>query len=314
MSVSRNSISLRHDDVGGAVLAQPKVADESALRAAHHLVLLIHGYNNNFSEAVKAYNGFHACQHDQDKEEHYGSGRNFVELYWPGDAAWGIASFFFYMRSIDRARESAAVLGSYLAECFQNAQVRIDIVAHSMGGRLALELLRSLANHPQLQVARIVFMAAAVPTFMLKNTAPPSRLRPGYDAVIHEGARSLYSSSDMVLALAFPLGQTLAGEGEGIVPTALGHQYWVSSSVPLNLGQAENAGAGHGDYWGWNTKPRNLSCAQMAAREVRDYLRFASAGVRNVAERPLMESSSLEARKIAERREIAARTVLIYGW
>ena len=64
---------------------------------------------------------------------------------------------------------------------------------------------------------------------------------------------------------------------------------------------------------GWNTKPFPLSRAQMAAREVRDYLRFASAGDRNVAERPLMESSAFEAREIAEKREIVARETLVYG-
>lgn len=313
MSVSRIEISLRRDDVGGEVRTKPEASDDSALRAARHLVLLIHGYNNNRLKAVEAYKGFHDRQHDQDPADHYGSDRKFVELYWPGDAAWGIASFLFYMGSIDRARESATVLGGYLAECFQNDQVRIDIVAHSMGCRLALELLQTLAVHPQLQIARIVFMAAAVPTFMLEGS-PPGRLRSGYNAVIHEGARSLYSSDDRVLAFAFPLGQTLAGDGEGFVPTALGHEYWVSGSVPFNLGQAENTGAGHGDYWGGgNPKPRPLSCARAAAREVRDYLRFTSAGDRSVSVRPLMESSALEARAIAEKREIAAREVLSYG-
>ncbi len=312
MSLPRITISLRNDDVGGPVLPQPKVTGKSALCAAHHLVLLVHGYNNNLREATDAYDGFHARQHDQDAAERYGFGRSFAELYWPGDADWGIASFLFYMQSIDRARESAEVLGRYLAECFPNGPVRIDIVAHSMGCRLVLELLRTLSTHPQLQIGRVVLMAAAVPTAMLQGSPERSgRLRPGFDAVIAEGARSLYSLADMVLSLAFPLGQTLGGEG--FLPTALGHEYWVDSGVPLNLGQVQNAGADHGDYWGWNTKPRPLSCARVAAHEVHDYLRFASAGDRHVAQRPLVESSAIAARELAGERKQAERMLFSYG-
>ena len=135
MSISRITISLRNDDVGGPVLPQPKVTGKSELCAAHHLVLLVHGYNNNLREATDAYDGFHARQHELDPVERYNFGFNFAELYWPGDADWGIASFLFYMQSIDRARESAEVLGRYLAQCFPNGPVRIDIVAHSMGCR-----------------------------------------------------------------------------------------------------------------------------------------------------------------------------------
>ena len=116
-------------------------------------------------------------------------------------------------------------------------------------------------------------MAGAVPTFMMVN-APQRRLRPAYDKLLHEGARSLYSGKDMVLAAAFPAGQSLALGDEGAMPVALGHEFWVEPTVPLNLGQVENLGSGHSDYWGWNNKPASLVCSRFSARQVREYLQF----------------------------------------
>lgn len=306
----RIKLSYREAAVGGEVKDSPFVSDEAALGAAQHVVLLIHGYNNDAEAAQEAYEGFHARQGDRDQDARYGLGRTFVEIYWPGDGAWGIASFLFYMKSIRRAIQTAESLAAYLASRVAGAS-RIDIVAHSMGCRLACELLRALKKQkPAPAVGRIVFMAGAVPTFMLENQKPPRRLRPAYDAVLREGARSLYSGSDMVLAFAFPAGQSLAKGEEGAVPTALGHALWVDTTVPLNLGQQENPGAGHSDYWGWNAKPKPLQRATRAATEISDYLQFASAGSRAIADRPLEERSAVEARELAKARELAAREIV----
>ena len=87
---------------------------------------------------------------------------------------------------------------------------------------------------------------------------------------------------------------------------------WAESSVPLNLGQVENPSAGHGDYWGWNTKLKALQCAQKATQEVREFLQFPSVGSRSVSARPLLESSAMEAREIAEQRAILAREMENY--
>jgi len=313
----RITLSLREQDVGGGVKAVPSVSDEAALAAAQHLVLLIHGYNNDRKAAADAYAGFHARQQELDPDGRYGIGRVFVEVYWPGDADWGMASFLFYMGSVDHAVQSAECLARYLAERFGANGVRIDIVAHSMGCRLGMELLRALAGaNAALDIARIVFMAGAAPTFMLEQQRPARRLRPSYDHVLREGARSLYSGADSVLAFAFPAGQSLAPGEEGWMPVALGHTFWADTTVPLNLGQEENPQAGHGDYWGWNTDPKPLHCAQNAAQAVRSFLQFPSAGSRTIGERPLVESSAIAAREMANKREIAARETARYwaGW
>jgi pimeloyl-ACP methyl ester carboxylesterase len=310
--VQRITLSLRQQDVGGEVNTDPAVSDASLLNSAQHLVLLIHGYNNNLQDAVDAYNGFHARQKDLDSAARYGLGRTFVEVYWPGDADWGVASFLYYMGSIAHAKESAAALAHFLLNRVGGA--RIDIVAHSMGCRVAFELLYALdTQQASLNIGRIVCMAGAVPTFMLVDAQPPRRLRPAYDRVLREGARSLYSGADMVLAAAFPAGQSLAAGEEGATPSALGHAFWVDASVPFNLGQVENPGAGHSDYWGWNTKPQPLQCAQHAAREVRGYLQFPSAGSRALSARTLVEARAIEARELAQQREIEERETARYS-
>lgn len=309
----RIKLSYREAAIGGEVKDSPFVSDEAALATARHLVLLIHGYNNDAEAAQEAYEGFHARQGDLDAGARYGLGRTFVEIYWPGDGDWGLASFLFYMKSIRHAIETAENLAAFLAARASGAS-RIDIVAHSMGCRLAFELMRALKAHkPAPKVGRIVFMAGAVPTFMLESQKPPRRLRPAFDAVLREGARSLYSGSDMVLAFAFPAGQSLGKGEEGAWPTALGHARWVDATVPLNLGQEENPGAGHSDYWGWNTKPKPLRRATKAATEIRDYLHLASAGPRTIADRPLEERDAIEARELAKKRELIAREIVKWG-
>ena len=321
--VKRVTLSYREDAVGGEVSAQPKISDPSAMAQAQHLVLLIHGYNNDAQAARDAYAGFHARQRDLDGLDpnscdpatgsRYGDGRTFVEVYWPGDAAWGFVSFLFYMGSIKHAIQTAERLADYLAKHISNA-VRIDMVAHSMGCRLGLELLRALKQQPSApRIERIVFMAGAAPTFMLEQHRPPRRLRPSYDMVLRGGARSLYSGSDRVLAWAFPAGQSLAPGEEGLLPTALGHALWSDPAIPINLGQTENPKAGHGDYWGWNDAPKPLQCASKAAQEVHDYLQFPSVGSRAIQQRSIVESTDLEARAHVTMREIIQRDIGIYA-
>ncbi len=284
----RVRISYRERDAGGEVRAAPQIDDEIALATAAHVVLLVHGYNNDRADAEAAYAGFHARQRELDGEGRYAIGRVFAELYWPGDAAWGPVSFLFYPWSIERAKLAAERLGDLLDARLGARGARLEIVAHSMGARLALELLRNLAaRRSRLAAARIVLMAAAVPVFMLEQRVPPRRLRPAFDAMLAEGARSLWSAHDSVLAFAFPPGQSAAPGDEGAMPVALGHESWIDPGAPPNLGQVENACAGHGDYWGWNESPSALAAARFAAGQIREYLRLPSAGRRKIGAREI---------------------------
>lgn len=310
-AIKRITLSYREQSVGGEVRAFPKisVADERALSCAQHVVLLIHGYNNDAAEAEQAYAGFFARQRDLDPDERYGIGRTFVDVCWPGDAAWGFASFLFYMGSVTHAIQTAERLATYLAEHIASA-TRIDLVAHSVGCRVGLELLKTLeAKQFTLQMARMVFMAGAVPIFMLEQGNPPRRLRPVFDHRLCEGARSLYSGADMVLAFAFPAGQSLAPGAEGFLPTALGHALWVDPEVPHTLGQQENPNAGHSDYWGWNTRSKPLQCARKAAQEINCYLQFPTAGSRVIGSRLAVENDVIAERANLASREMVSREI-----
>ena len=67
-------------------------------------------------------------------------------------------------------------------------------------------------------------MAAAVPTFMMEANGA-NKLREGYDRTIRKGGeefKSLYSTNDLVLGIAFPFGQTLAEGDEGFFPSRSG--------------------------------------------------------------------------------------------
>lgn len=292
------SVSLRGQDRGGEVRDAAELNPPDVLRMSRSLVLLIHGYNNDLKAGREAYEGFRLVQRAMGRVD-----ASLVDVYWPGDADWGIVSFLYYPWSIDKARRAAPVLARALGDAVRlGLLTQIDVVAHSMGGRLTLELLEHLRAVPGLLVRRVAFMAAAVPTFML---ALDHGLRAAYDAMLAEGAFSLFSPDDIVLSLAFPFGQTLGGAGEGFLPTALGHERWASPLAPPRLDQGQVYGANHFDYWGWKEKTRDK--AREAGLRVREFLGLGPIPERTVAARSQPARSGAEARAVEATRETPAR-------
>ncbi len=266
------------------------------------LVLLVHGYNNDYQAAVEAYeNGFRDCQRRIAQErgnQPVADGRAVGEVFWPGDADWGLFSFMFYMGSIEHALQSSGELARVIAGlCKTIPDLRIEIVAHSMGCRMALELLRQLFwLHERIKC--VVLMAAAVPTFKLEDDPKHGNLRAVLENI---PIKSLYSGSDMVLSLAFPLGQTFAAGDEGILPAALGHRKWPSGNVQIE--QREVRGAGHSDYWGWEKDPDKKQLGIYANTLVRDFLGLSSPSVRET------RSYATEGRSCVEARGTVSRAV-----
>lgn len=298
------SLSLRTSPRGGEVLARAEPNPPHVLGRSWALVLLIHGYNNDMPEGTQAYEGFRARQRELGEPV---ADRPLVDVYWPGDASWWIFSPLYYPWSIGRARESAPVLARAIEEAVAlGGWKQIDVVAHSLGCRLALELIAALAAVPGVYVRRVALMAAAVPTFMLEP-GHARRLREAWDAMRSEGPLSLYSPADPVLALAFPLGQTAGGAGEGWFPTALGHDCWAGGLTPPGLAQREIPGARHSDYWGW--KEDTLAQSREAARHVREFLQLGPVAVRELAVRSAPARAGAEARAPAAPREVPAREV-----
>ena len=302
-------LSFRQRPQGGEVKPEPSEPEYRQLTGRRHLLLLIHGYNNDLKASEEAYRGFEALQRELanlDDDTPVASGR-LVQIYWPGDADWGIVSPLFYPWSIQRARRTAAALADTLARAArESGHKQVDIVAHSMGCRLTLELLKALRSKSDITVGRVVLMAGAVPTFMLEPRPDRHELRDAFDKVLSDAGLSLYSSSDVVLAFAFPLGQS-AATGEGFLPTALGHEFWADAVAPVNLTQKENPDADHSDYWGWKQKPRSMACAREANARVKEFLRFEQPGERECVKRATVERETRDERATGAARETVER-------
>jgi len=294
------SLSLRRLAQGGDVQDPPEANPSDVLLGPRRLVLLVHGYNNDLAAGTQAYEGFRLVQREMGDIT-----ASLVDVYWPGDADWGIMSFLYYPQSIEKAEASAGALARALADAARlGGPKEIDLIGHSMGCRLVLELLERLRTLAGVSVRRVVLMAGAVPTFMLEP-AYEHGLRAAYDATVGSGGLSLYSGADRVLSGAFPVGQTLGEGEEGVFPTALGHAYLAGPAAPATLGQHEIAGADHSDYWGWKESTRDLG--REAGAIVREFLDLGPIPERIRASRAPAGRAAVEERTGPPVREIPTR-------
>ena len=299
-------ISFRAEPTGGAIKPEPDDAQYRAIVGRRALLLLIHGYNNDLAAGEDAFRGFERVQRELAGigEDDPVAGGKIVQIYWPGDADWGIMSPLYYPWSVERACDTAKALAQVLARAArEGGHKEIDIVAHSMGSRLAFELLRELQNAGDITVSRMVLMAGAVPTFMLEPTPDKRELRAAFDSVLADAGMSLHSGDDMVLAMAFPLGQSIAPGEEGFFPTALGHEHF--TDAPARLSQDEITGAGHSDYWGWRDQEDARRCARAASSIIKTFLRLEPIGARVTAQRETTERESPPSRETGAARETA---------
>ncbi len=242
---ARAQLNLRAENDYGKLDRQRAWAQVDHLRGKPHLILLIHGYNAPVDKASASYNRF--CELQSQLVPNgldWTFGATVVEVYWPGDAEWGIASPAFYPWAIPLADASAQVLGEILIALSHTCSgLIVDIVAHSMGNRVALQTAATVLG-AGLQIRRCVHMAAAV------RVDPVTLLANGLAVETADGkAESFYSAGDYVLAYAFPVGETAADPSSGLFPTALGHENWVMGRSVPNVTQWNADPAGHGDYW-----------------------------------------------------------------
>lgn len=315
MAIQPLLLSFRTSDQGGDIRLQPDMEQFYQNWSKSKLLLLIHGYNNPKKEATDTYEGFFSLQQqlaNLPPGGDFAPDRNLVEVFWKGDD-WGASRLLYYPYAVPNARQTAEALATVLKTLAQQRAegIEVEVVAHSLGTRLALETLRYLATSPFIVISRIVFFAAATPTFMLQNPTDPDGLRQAFDSVVKGGVRSLYSGNDIVLSWAFPVGQTLASGNEGFLPTALGHDRWESTKVPPSLEQRENRNANHWDYWGW--KKSKLDCELFANVNAREYLGFTGPGDRMIFDATTAERDPSESLSSAERsipaRHVVARLV-----
>jgi pimeloyl-ACP methyl ester carboxylesterase len=184
------------------------------------VTFLIHGYNIAPQGAAEAYSALF----DLMKELHilpaFVESRSWL-LYWAGYTSGGLATGktpiapFTYAHQIPSACVAAGALKRYLDE--KSTSAHINLIAHSLGCRLVLELLQSYATEWNRKPVfeNIFLMAPAVPVFLLEHLSRLSRGPSMAKRVV-----VMCSERDMVLRGLFPLGQTVAREG--VLPEAVG--------------------------------------------------------------------------------------------
>lgn len=276
----------------------------SVLLSHRSVVLLIHGFNNDERDAAAAYNRFLGYQRELGTVT-----GNVVGVYWPGDNWEGP---LYYMKAVGQAQRVATYLAADLHLAAEVAGVyRIDIIAHSLGSRLALETIRELRARlrtvplPGLTIGRVAFLAGAVATHYLE--ADPADPRPLDDAIgALEAGLNLFSEADRVLHLAFPPGQTLAGEG--LLPTALGRQEWPGGRLRTPaLHQQRNDSADHSDYWGGSSG--NERALRQAARAIREFLPLGPPPARAIPVRTIVPRLAEPGRRAPRGRVVEGRVL-----
>lgn len=253
----------------GLDLTNRSIASELArLNDGSRFVLLIHGFNNDEADARANYDAVVTHLAALGVPGH--RLQRIWQVYWPGYVeavkprlgrrvakARGAplrpvrqsnetATAARYSAQVHKARK----LGGRIAEALVRASDRrrtleVVLIAHSLGCRIVLEIIRELATagmgHARLVVG-FALLAAAVPTPMLERGG---RLRSCVPSASR--GQALYSPRDRALGLVFGLGQTWAARSvpeEGRFPDAVGKH-----GEPKIWGYRHNTYLGHGDYW-----------------------------------------------------------------
>jgi hypothetical protein len=207
------------------------------------------------------------------------------DAFWPGDAEWpGLVDkldLLCYSKAVPVARDVAPKIADYLRQRNnENDVLIVHFLAHSLGCRVTLEVIDSLARNGGPKVGKVCLMAAAVPTF---KVCPGGSL---YNAVTQASQlRVLFSPADPVLGGAFPPGQTIARGDEGFFPQALG----LNGDIPSMSGKIDRDhidGARHSDYWGYTTG----FSTDLSAKSIFEFFRFDGVAQRTLGERPLPAS------------------------
>jgi pimeloyl-ACP methyl ester carboxylesterase len=251
-------VSLRSAPIGGPLLRQAIVTPAYLLVGQDELLLLVHGYANNEAQAFASYKKFLRNVGDPWVARSAG-------LFWPGDGGpwqpkwWSrFTAPATYPLQPQRAEEAAEYLNDLIIET-SNARAEVarlnrrrvrpltlNIVGHSMGCRLVLELMKllrsAIATGPAIEVRNVVLMAAAVPDYHVHERGSLEKaLSVAYETLV------LWSKKDEVLRWAFRAGQSV----ERPFPlglrsrTALGRSGTGSASHV----SSEETQLGHSDYW-----------------------------------------------------------------
>lgn len=239
-------LSVRVNGSSGEVA--PRVSDPDGLErsGSHHILLLVHGYNNTHKDADDSYASLLKNMLPRLTESNVGPDA-IAKFHWPGDESTVFGTTVGYAFDINHARDAATRLATFLKRLpIPNqgaASVRITFVGHSMGCRLILEALGGLSSGNVPGIGVVGLMAAASPVEFVKRSGrlfetgnPPRRML------------KFCSEQDIVLQIGFPLGQwhafQLQIENDNY-SEAIG-RFGHTDEFGTRLPRPNN---GHGDYW-----------------------------------------------------------------
>ena len=166
-------LSVRERDVGGPVAGEVSPRTPAPPYGRRQVVLLVHGFNVSLKKGRDAYREFEANLHGLGP-----AGQRILSrvcrFFWPGDSK---AKALSYPTELKPAEKSGEVLEQYLRGLRgpDGGPVEVFLIAHSLGNRLMLELLRKRLDgvpEPAVHIKRICLMAAAVP---VKRAKPGER-------------------------------------------------------------------------------------------------------------------------------------------
>lgn len=156
---ANSRIKLLADPIDRNVENYVRIIDSAAAEDATHALLVIHGYNNSFHEAIQA-----AARIAGGADY---KGRVYM-FSWPS-----VRMSLRYLQDADNAEEAEGSLQAFIAAILRDNTIRtLDIVAHSMGSQQIIRVMGSvrdiLDNRRQsegdLHLGQVVFAAPDVST------------------------------------------------------------------------------------------------------------------------------------------------------
>jgi hypothetical protein len=204
-------------------------------------MILIHGFNVKEEESLPTLGRF------RDALGHYAPSlkKDIFTCTWPGNWNMPIARHFAYSTMIKKAAGSALTLGETIEKRHERdtAPAELVIVAHSLGCKVAIEVLTRMAKEgrpKKIKKLIVALMAAAVPV---------EHLRPGgkYHAALKvvDTIVALHSPDDDILKpLIFGVGQLFAGDKRSEAVGLHAHPEGTEWTAKNHMREYN-----HGDYW-----------------------------------------------------------------
>lgn len=238
---------------GGPLARRLRGTSARTLSGRTRALLLVHGYNNDETDARHAYDALLGGL----PPSVLSAFDCVVEFQWPGDSYWRKAvGMAMYPQQIETARAAARLLAAELVRAAGSSggRLRVSVVAHSLGCRLILEAIADSVFRPGSapHLNLVLLMAAAVPVNLVRSGHLGTKLatggtRPSEIAILH-------SSADMVLRWGFPVGQGIAWNLR--IETAWHREAVGRWGEPFRAGAGVTpfpTGYGHSGYWSGRT-------------------------------------------------------------